>query len=164
MVRRFAQPLFALLLVSVTPGCGETTTVDARFSTPEHTVHTLFTTYGLQDESQASIQARIAERGAFELRDDETWRLCFVDLDTPGGEGMAGYVLGMLAAARDDLRYELAGDFAYVFPRDGIRVVMRRGEDGAYRIALRESVPESVRRGLLQVEQNARRQRVPAGP
>ncbi len=145
-------------------GCGESRTVDVRFSTPEHTVATLFATHGLSDESQAAIQSRIAQRGSFELSDAETWRLCFTDIDEPGGEGMAGYVLGMLAAARDQLRYELAGDTASVFPRAGLRVVMRRGEDGAYRIVLRESVPEQVRRGLLQVEENARRQRVPTGP
>jgi len=163
-VRCFAiERVPVLLLLMLAWGCGEAETVDARFSTPEHTVATLFATHGLADESQASIQARIAERGSFELADQETWALCFTDFDQPGGNGMAGYVLGMLAAARDQLRYELAGDTAYVFPRAGLRVVMHRGEDRAYRIVLRESVPEQVRRGLLQVQENAERRRVP-GP
>lgn len=158
------RPLPLLLALCVVAGCGDTETVDSRFATPERTVDTLFSTHGLSDESQQSIQARIAERGAFELQDAETWRQCFTDLDQPGGEGMAGYVLGMLAAARDQLRFEISGDRAYVFPREGARVVMQRGSDGAFRIVLRESVPENVRRGLLQVEQNARTRRVPPGP
>jgi len=82
----------------------------------------------------------------------------------PSGSVTAGYVLGMLAAARDDLRFEISGDRAYVFPREGARVVMHKGSDGAFRIVLRDSVPENVRRGLLQVEENARTRRVPAGP
>ena len=144
-------------------GCAEAVTrTDVRFSTPEHTVQTLLGAYGLEEVSQETIRARMAEGGGFTLQDRETWRACFTDFDQPGGEGMAGYVLGMLAAARDDLRYELAGDWAYVYPRDEVRVVMAH-EGGAYRIVLARSVPEDVRRTLMQVEDNARR-RVPTGP
>lgn len=156
--------LFACSLVAL-GGCGDDVqTTDSRFATPERTVATLLATHGLSDVSQDDIRTRIAERGSFELRDAETWRQCFTDLDRPGGEGMAGYVLGLLAAARDDLRYETAVDRGYAFPREGIRVVMQRGEDGAYRIILGESVPVEVQRGLLQVEENARRRHEPTGP
>lgn len=147
-------------------GCdgGDVTRSDARFSTPEHTVETLLGTYGLNDLPQEQIQRQIVQRGAFELRDRETWRQCFADLDQPGGEGMAGYVLGLLAAGRDDLRFEIAEDHAYAFPREGVRVVLVEGEDGAWRISLARSVPEDVRSGLLMVEDNARRTRAPNGP
>ncbi|HJL16850.1 MAG TPA: hypothetical protein RMH99_14395, partial [Sandaracinaceae bacterium LLY-WYZ-13_1] len=64
--------------------------------------------------------------------------------------------------ARDDLRYETVEDRGYVYPREDVRVVMERGADGAYRVVLAESVPDDVRRGLLQVEENAR-YRVPEG-
>lgn len=138
-------------------GCGEgVTRTDSRFATPERTVRTLLSTYGLEDAPQEEIWARMATRGAFELQDRETFRRCFTDLDRAGGEGMAGYVLGLLAAARDDLRYETVEDRGYVIPRDGIRVVMARDDTGAYRIVLAESVPDDVRRGLLQIEENAR--------
>lgn len=140
-------------------GCGETQTIDSRFSTPEHTVRTLLATHGLQNVAQEEVRARIGERGAFQLQDAETWALCFVDLDQPGGDGLAGYVLGLLAAAHEDLRYELVGESAYVFPREGVRIVMRRLEDSTYRIVLADSVPEEVRRGLVQVEENAQRRR-----
>jgi len=157
--------LFPVVLAGcLAAACGDTETVDSRFATPERTVATLLSTHGLTDESQESIRERMATRGAFELQDAETWRACFTDIGQPGGEGMAGYVLGMLAAARDDLRFEISGDRAYVFPREGARVVMVRGSDGAFRIVLRDSVPENVRRGLFQVEQNARTRRVPPGP
>lgn len=141
---------FALL------GCGENLThTDSRFATPERTVDTLLGAYGVRDLPQDDLRARIASQGALTLRDREAYAACFVDLSRPGGEGMAGYVLGMLAAARDELRFETAGDRGYVLPREGIRVVMIRGEDNAYRISLSESVPEDVQRGLLQVEENA---------
>lgn len=65
---------------------------------------------------------------------------------------MASYVLGMLAAARDALRYETVADRGYVIPREGMRIVMQRGEDGAYRIVLADSVPEDVRRSVLELE------------
>ncbi|MCB9597914.1 MAG: hypothetical protein H6719_34680 [Sandaracinaceae bacterium] len=145
-------------------GCDDAQVTDPRFATPERTVATLLATHGLADESQDAIRARIAERGSFELRDAETWRMCFTDLDRPGGEGMAGYVLGLLAAGREDLRYETIADRGYAMPREGIRVVLERGQDGAFRIVLAESVPEEVQRGLLQVEENARRRRAPPGP
>ena len=153
-----------IVLLVVLAGCGEGRVSDSRFATPERTVATLLATHGLAELPQDTIRARIVERGAFELRDAETWRQCFVDLDRPGGEGMAGYVLGILAAGRDDLRYELAGERAYAMPREGVRIAFRRGEDGAYRIALRESVPEEVQRGLLQAEESARSRRTPTDP
>ncbi|MGE0789229.1 MAG: hypothetical protein AB7S26_26380 [Sandaracinaceae bacterium] len=152
---RLAHVLLAMWL---TVGCGEgdIQRADARFSTPEHTVDTLLTTYGLNDMPQEAIQRQIVQRGAFELRDEATWRLCFADLDQPGGEGLAGYVLGLLAAGRDDLRFETTHEGGAAIVRDGIRIVFAHGSDGAYRIVLRESVPEDVRRGLLMVEENHR--------
>ena len=153
----------AALLVLASCGGDDVTSTDARFSTPEHTVQTLLGTYGLNDLPQARIQEQIVQHGAFQLRDRETWQACFADLDQPGGEGMAGYVLGLLAAGRDDLRFETAGERAYAFPREGVRVVMIRGADNTFRISLRESVPDEVRNGLLTVEQNAQH-RAPVGP
>ena len=155
-----SRALAACILLSF--GCGDVHTTDSRFATPERTVQTLFVSYGMSDLSQEEIRARIGEHGAFQLRDPELWRSCFVDLEQPGGEGMAGYVLGVLGAGRDELRYETVGEAATVHVQTA-RIVMRRGADGAYRIELRDSVPEPVRAGLLQIEENARRRTVP-GP
>lgn len=157
---RSSPVVLCFLLVLAACG-GDLTETDPRFSTPERTVTTLLGTYGLNEMPQAEIHARLAERGAFELQDGVTWRACFVDIDRPGGEGMAGYVLGMLAAARDDIQYETVADRGYASPRADVRVVLRRGPDGAYRIVLAESVPENVRRGLIEIEENARQRPVP---
>ncbi|MFK7988390.1 MAG: hypothetical protein AB8I08_20380 [Sandaracinaceae bacterium] len=154
--------LAVLCLFLLLGACGgDLTETDARFATPERTVTTLLGTYGLNDMPQEEIHARLAQRGAFELQDHDTWRACFVDIDRPGGDGMAGYVLGLLAAARDDIQYETIADRGYASPRADVRVVMRRGPDGAYRIVLGESVPDTVRRGLLEIEENARNRPLP---
>jgi hypothetical protein len=58
----------------------------------------------------------------------------------------------MIAAGRDELRYETVEQHGYVVPRRGPRIVLRRGDDGAYRIVLAESVPEDVQRSLTALE------------
>lgn len=157
-------PLWLALLCALASACDGAQPTDSRFATPERTVETLLGAYGIADTPQATVRARLAEHGGLELVDTATWRACFVDLDQPGGEGMAGYVLGMLAAARDELRFETIGERGFVIPREGIRVVMLRGDDGAYRILLAESVPDEVRRGLLTIEDNARHRVPTPGP
>lgn len=164
---RRCRPWLALAPVVVgvlASACDDAQQTDSRFATPERTVETLLGAYGIADTPQETVRARLAEHGGLELVDTATWRACFVDLDQPGGEGMAGYVLGMLAAARDELRYETIGERGFVIPREGIRVVMLRGDDGAYRILLAESVPDEVRRGLLTIEDNARHRVPTPGP
>lgn len=143
-------------------GCDDAVTrTDPGLATPEATVSTLLGAYGLEDVPQEEVRRRIGQHGAFELRDRAAFESVFADLDQPGGEGMAGYVLGLLAAAKDELRYETVAGRGYVIPREGVRVVMDRGDDGAYRIVLTESVPEEIRSSLLSVEQNAERRGPP---
>lgn len=148
---RIRAPLCLLLAA-----CGNDalTSTDPRFSTPERTISTLLESCGL-DGTQEENQARIIEQGGARPRDVRTYEACFADLDQPGGQGMAGYVLGMLAAASDDLRFETIEGRGYVIPREGIRIVLDRDARGAYRIVLAESVPEDVRRGILELEANA---------
>jgi len=146
--------LTALSLVLM--GCeGATTTVDARFSTPEHTVQTLFSAYGVEDLSQDDVRARMATNARFELRDRVTYLECFGDLETPTDEGLAGFVFGALAAGKDELRTTIANERATVSPREGMNVVLLRGEDGRWLISLRESVPDEVRTRLGMVAADA---------
>lgn len=156
---RAASVRFVFALALLGCGDGDVQSTDSRFATPERTVETLLGTYGLNDMPQEQITQMIVQRGAFELRDHDTWAECFADLEQPGGEGMAGYVLGLLAAGRDQLRYETAGEYGYAFPREGVRVVFVHLDDGTYRISLRQSVPDEVRNGLMRVEENAESQR-----
>jgi hypothetical protein len=124
---------------------GATTTVDVRYSTPEHTITTLFTSYGIEDLTQDEVRQRMADNGRFELRDRDTYLSCFGDLETPTDEGLAGFVFGALAAGKDDLRTSIANDRATISPRPGFDVVLHREEDGRWLISLTESVPDEVR-------------------
>jgi hypothetical protein len=149
--------LFATFLLAAFPlvalGCeAGVATTDSRFSTPERTIETLLASAGLEGSTQEQNQARIVEQGGVQVRDAASYEACFADIDQPGGHGMAGYVLGMIAAASDDLRYEMVEGRGFVIPRQGIRIVMDRDANGAYRIVLAESVPEHVRESILQLE------------
>ena len=160
----------SLVLVSVLAlGCVMPTSgVDERFSTPEHTVETLLASYELDGVSQDEVRARLAAHRRFELAERRSFEACFTDLD-PGAtsEGLAGWVLGALAAGKDELRTTIAADRATVSPREGVRIVLRREDDGAWRIVLAESVPDDVRRGISAVttahDQRLRRQGISTG-
>ncbi|MDQ3036511.1 MAG: hypothetical protein M3Y87_29205, partial [Myxococcota bacterium] len=101
-------------------GCeGATTSMDSRFATPERTVATLLASHGLEGLSQEETRARMARHERFEVTDEAAFRACFVDLDDPVSEGLAGWVLGALAAGRDELRTEMFAEQATVAPREG---------------------------------------------
>lgn len=135
-------------------GCeGATTSTDSRFATPERTVATLLASHGLEGVSQDEIRERMARHERFAVTDEASFRACFVDLDDPLAEGLAGWVLGALAAGRDELRTEIFAESATVAPREGVRIAMQRRPDGTWRIALRDSVPADVRRALASVAQ-----------
>jgi hypothetical protein len=147
-MRTIAAPWLALFVL-VLAGCeGAVTEVDARYSTPEHTVETLFSAYGVEDLSQEDVRQRMATNGRFELRDRETYLSCFGDLETTTDEGLAGFVFGALAAGKDELRTTITNERAVVSPREGVNVVLLRGEDARWLISLRESVPDEVRTRL----------------
>lgn len=138
-------------------GCdGATRTTDARFSTPEHTVHTLLGSYGMGDATQEQIRERMAAQDRFEIQSRTTFRECFEDIGTgAANEGVAGFVFGAIAANRDDLSIELHGDRATLTPRAGLEIVMHRGDDGAYRIVLADSVPPEVRTRMASLAHHA---------
>ena len=152
----------ALTLATLLGACdGATETVDARFSTPEHTVRTLMSSYGLADATQDQIRERMAGHARFEMQSRATFRACFEDLGPSTGtqgaanEGVAGFVFGALAAGRDDLNIQIAGDRATLSPRTGVEIVMHRGDDGSFRIVLAESVPSEVRARMASLAHHA---------
>jgi hypothetical protein len=149
--------LATLVLLASLLGCeGATRTIDARFSTPEHTVRTLLGSYGLADATQEQIRERMAHHDRFQIQSRATFRSCFEDLGTStAAEGVAGFVFGALAAGRDDLRVEITGDRATISPRAGVEIVMHRGEDGAFRIVLADSVPTEVRERMASLAHHA---------
>lgn len=147
-----SAPLICAVLITMIAGCeGAVRTSDPRFSTPERTVATLLASYELDRLSQEEVRERIAAHRRFELADREAFEACFADFGAgPAIEGLAGWVLGALAAGKDELRTTITGDRATVSPREGVRIVMRL-EDGAWRIVIAESVPEDVRRAIAAV-------------
>lgn len=147
MRRPLCSPIRALPLLLVT-ACSDARHTDSRFATPERTVRTLLQAHGIAELGPRDIERRAVAEGGFTVVDREAYEGCFVDRDQPGGDAMAGYVFGVLAGAGRDLRFELVEQRAYVQARDA-RIVMQRGEDGAYRIVLADSVPEDLRRTLL---------------
>lgn len=150
-----ARLLLALSFLSVL-GCDTASEVDHRFDTPEATVTTLLQAYDLADVSQEDIRARMASRGRFTLRDRSAYEACFSDLSAnPADEGLAGFVVGALAAGKDELRVTRDGDRATVSPREGVEIVMRRDDEGAFRIVLARSVPTEVRSRIAAVASHA---------
>ena len=149
----------AALAIAALAACGdEPEPVDLRFHTPLATITTLFETFGIEDMSQSDVRRIMGERKRFHLNDPDTYRACFSDYSGPQDEGLAGFVFGALAAAKDDLRFTMDADMARVFPTSeetaGRMVVLRRGESG-WKIVLRESVPHEIQRQLHAVYQRA---------
>lgn len=145
--------LFGIALVACE---GAVTHTDARFSAPEHTVDTLLRAYDLEDVPQAEIRERMARHGRFELVDRPSYEECFADFGgTASDEGYAGFVVGALAAGRDDIRVTITGERASVSPREGVRIVLLRHDDGTWRIVLRDSVPLELRERLSSVAEHA---------
>lgn len=138
-----------LCLALLLAACGKD--ADPRFESPESTIHTLFSAYGIEDMSQDQIQARLRERGQFELRDQALFRLCFLDYSGPRDEGLAGFVFGMVAAGKDDLVVRTVDDRATVFPDpdrvDRSVVMLRRNDE--WKISLEHSVPAQIREALF---------------
>ncbi len=150
--------VYALALtLAVLPGCPEQT--DSRFSTPAATIRSLFSSYGIADVSEAEVRARLQARERFEMHDPRLHRECFADWQGEQDQGLAGYVFGRLAAAKDHLLIDVEGDLAQITPniegaaQEATVLVL---QDGAWKIALRQSVPEEVRQQLYQVYRRAR--------
>jgi len=146
--RRSATLLVLGALACVSMGCAPRT--DPRLATPESTLSTLLTAYGLGDLPQAEIRRRLVAGDRFELRDPTLWRSCFDDLRTPQDEGLAGFVLGAVATHKDALRVSGSDERVEVRPldEDADRTIVLRRRPTGWRIVLRESVPREVRRSL----------------
>ncbi len=144
-----------LLAIASFAACGDATATDARFSTPEHTVATLFASYGLTGKTPDEVRAMRRE-GRLRLRDALGYHACFVRFDDYLDEALAGYVMGALAEDATDLRPQIVGDVARISIAGKTTVVMRKKE-GAWRIDLDASVPPETRRKLEDVVQRAQK-------
>jgi hypothetical protein len=152
-VRTTALALFVLTLLSA---CGDSTTADIRYSTPEHTVRTLLDSYGLRGRSADEIRTMRRER-QLRLQDPPAYRGCFLRLEGLGDEALAGFVVGALAENSGDLRTQIAAETARVSVGQRATLVMRL-RDGAWRIDLDASVPSAIREQLREVARRAQEQ------
>ena len=162
---RLRLSLACLLLSACSSGC-EDKAPDLHFQTPRATVQTLLDVYGVAEVPQEEVQRRMRLGRRFQLQDPALFHRCFGDLRGPQDEGMAGYVFGSLAAAKDHLRVTLSEDEATVIPETDAgpgRPVTLRREAGEWKIVLRDSVPASVQRRLEAVYRRSRDQHEKVG-
>ena len=152
--------LAPLLLAAALVGCaGEP---DPRFVAPEQTLNTLFTVYDVAALDEVEVQRLVRSRAQFRVRDREAYEACFSDWHRPEDEGLAGFVFGRLATAKDHLRFDGAVDSGSVrvIPvhegEAGHPIVLHR-TDAGWKIALHESVPTEVRQQLYRVHAEALR-------
>ena len=141
----------ASILLAVSLGaCGGDAEADPRRASPESTVELLMRLYGVDGMSQADIQQHMRTHGNFELSDQRTFDECFVDHDGPEDEGLAGYVFGVLAAGKDELRVVRVQGRAFVYPNPerNDRYVVLVEEDEEWKVLLSESVPRDIQRRL----------------
>lgn len=160
--------LLAVLCCGVTAcsSCDDEGTPDLRFHTPRATIDTLLDVYGVADVSQDEVQRRMRLGRRFQLQDPQVFHSCFSDFRGPEDEGLAGYVFGSLAAAKDHLRLTISDDEATVIPEvDGGpgRPVVLRKQGLSWKIVLRRSVPTSVQRRLRAVYRRSQEQHEQAG-
>lgn len=155
-VSAFARKAVPLLLLACLAACGDATSVDARYSTPEHTIETLLDAYGLRGRSADEIRTMRRER-QLRLTDGPAYRACFERFDGLADEALAGFVVGALAENRDDTRTQIAADTARVSVGQRATIVMHL-RDGAWRIDLDASVPTTIRAQLRDVARRAEEQ------
>lgn len=150
--------LAASFVLGAIAGCGSPAP-DPRFATPAKTVETLLGAYGLDGVSQQEIQRRLRARQPFRLQDAAAYHACFTEFQGEVSEAYAGFVVGALAAGREDIRVTIIDDVANVFPTPRVRVVMKR-TDAGWKIDLEQSVPAEIR---AQFQDIARRAEKKAG-
>jgi hypothetical protein len=135
-----------LLVFTSLFGCEGVSAVDERFSTPEHTIATLFDSYGLTGKTPDEVRAMRRE-GRLRLRDALAYHACFTRFRDYLDEAMAGYVMGALAEDATDLRPQIVGDVARISIAGKTTVV----------IDLDASVPPETRRKLEDVVRRAQK-------
>jgi hypothetical protein len=143
-VRRSLALLACLALVA----CAEP---DPRFASPEQTVETLFTAYGVAELPEREVQRRLLMRERFELVSRQAMLDSFADYRVEEQEGLTGFVFGRLVARKASLVYACERKRCEVRPEqeeDAPPVVLRE-DGGEWKIVLAESVPREIQEQLF---------------
>jgi hypothetical protein len=140
-------------------GC-EHAPVDPGFANPRATVMTLLRAHHLDQMPTDEIRQRMArtEGERFGAVDEPLVERCFEDFDPndPVDHGLAGFLVGVLAARRDELTTRTQGDRAVVSAGPAGRIVLHHRDDG-WKISLEESVPRSYRERMESIYERARK-------
>ena len=128
------------------------------FESPSATIDSLFRAYGVHDISQDEARRRLQARERFRLLDSQLFRSCFSDWQGEHDHALGGFVFGQLVAAKDELAIAVEDDIARVrTPAAELEPIVLVKKDGAWKIDLRQSVPDTIRQGLYEVYRRARR-------
>ena len=130
---------------------------DPRFATPQDTVTTMFVVYGVDAMTEQQVQKHMKAKQKFQLQDRKQYLECFSDFKNPSDEGMAGYVFGRLAAAKDSLRYKTTAGRTTVRTSQGQQIVLTKSANHEWKIKLRDSVPLNTQKQLHAVYKRAQK-------
>lgn len=121
---------------------------------------TLLRAHHLDRMPTEEIQRRMSrpDDDRFGAVDEELVARCFEDFDPddPVDHGLVGFLVGVLAARRDELTAHTAGDRATVAAGPVARVVLHRSRAG-WKIVLDESVPRAYRERMQSLYDRARK-------
>jgi hypothetical protein len=138
----------ALVALAVAIGACDDEPPDPALATPKATAMTLLRAHHLDRMPADEIRRRMSrtDEGRFGAVDQPLVARCFTDFDDddPVDHGLVGFLVGILAARRDELEVRVEGARAVVSAGPAGRVVMHH-ESAGWKISIEESVPRSYR-------------------
>lgn len=148
------RPLFILALVAFAAGCASP---DPRYASPEATLETLFSAYGVADLPEREVQRRLFARERFELLSRESMLGAFADYKLEEQEGLTGFVFGRLVARKSSLNTECEARRCLIRPEgeEETPPVVMVEQSGEWKILLAESVPREVQAQLFALHRRA---------
>jgi hypothetical protein len=121
---------------------------------------TLLRAHHLDRMPEDEIRRRMSrnDEGRFGAVDQPLVARCFEDFDDddPVDHGLVGFLVGVLAARRNELEVHTEATRAVVSAGPAGRLVMHQG-DGGWKISLEESVPRAYRERMEGLYERARK-------
>jgi len=149
----------SIAVAALALACGQPA-AERDLATPKTTVTTLLRAHRLDRASADEVRRRMTARDSDHGHaiDQALAARCFEDFDPhdPVDHGLQGFVVGALAAGRDQLEVRIDGETATVTPGPSSRVVLHRHPDG-WKISLADSVPAGTRERMQALWKRAQR-------
>lgn len=148
-----------LLAVGTLAAC-EHGPADPAFASPRATAMTLLRAHHLDHMPEDEIRHRMkrTDEDRFGAVDQPLVARCFEDFDPddPVDHGLVGFLVGVLAARRNELEVRIDGKRAVVSAGPAGRLVLHQGDEG-WKISLEESVPRAYRERMESLYERARK-------